>query len=268
MKNFMKKWKWLAVLAAAVWMYVGFTQPVFAEEISNARTINVNEGVYDSLGDKGNEKYYCFTITQDGCLTIDFSNPLQGDSEIYWKVYLIGESYNELIESNVYGNTEHSRFVSMGLPAGVYYIKVTSGRWNHSTDTYTLQAGFQASDVWEKEPNNEYLSATDMELNTDYYGANSGDDDYYKIKLKEDGCLTIDFSNPLQGDSEAYWNIYLIDEAYHELDSETAHGNYEHRSYVSMGLPAGTYYIKVTGGRWNSSISTYTIKAGFKKSNV
>lgn len=250
----------------------------FAEDFSNAVDIRVNTPIGDSVseGYDYQKNYYKFTVSQPGTVTIKFHNPLQKDSEQYWSVYLYNTEYEQLFDMNIYGNKTSTDSVACGISVGTYYIQVSSESWGEakSTDVYTIEADFSASDIWEKELNEDFTSATAMEVNKEYSGTTrKGYDyekDYYKFQLAEPGAVTVEFSNPLQSDSEHYWNVYLYNSQYEEVCSASVYGNKPNTNLVTTGLGSGTYYVKVNSESWKEADSTdvYTIKARFEPSNV
>lgn len=278
----MKLGKRLKILAIVVlglivtWGMRGKT--AYAEDFSAAREIEVNTPIGDSL-EKGHDyeqKYYKFTTVQNGSVSIKFFNPLQSDSGEYWKVFFYNSEYKELFSMPVYGNKTNTASLTCGIPAGAYYIKVISSSWNNasSTDVYTLEVDFTPSDMWEKEFNEEFTTATDIAVNNGYSGSlRSGYDyenDYYKFELTEPGSLTVKFSNPLQSNSDHYWSVYLYNMQYEKLCSIPVYGNKTDTELVTTGLDSGTYYIMVNSSSWNNAASTdaYTITAEFIPSAV
>ncbi len=247
-----------------------------AEDFSDAITIQVNQPVGDFL-EKGydyQQNYYKFTVYEPGSVKIKFFNPLQSNSDQYWSVYLYDSEYKELCWTRIYGNKTSTESLTTGIPMGTYYIKVNSANWQRAaTDMYTLEAEFAASDMWEKEFNEEFITATNIEVNAEYSGSiRSGYDyekDYYKFQVKESGYITVNFTNPLQGDSDGYWNVYLYNSEYKELCSKTIFGNKTSTNLTETGVDSGTYYIKVQSTSWNgASVDIYTVKAAYTPSLV
>lgn len=87
----------------------------------------------------------------------------------------------------------------------------------------------------------------------------------YQFTTKEDGYIKIRFSNPLQNNSDAYWNVKIFNANYTELYSRSIYGNHESIDIMPIGLPADTYYIRVSSTNYSNAMSTdtYTINVGF-----
>ena len=155
-----------------------------AEDFSDAVTIQVNQTVGDFV-EKGydyQQNYYKFTVYEPGSVEIKFFNPLQSNSDAYWYVYFYNSEYTELFNMNIYGNKTSTESLTTGIPAGTYYIRVNSSGWRDvsSTDMYTLEVEYTASNMWEKELNEEFTTATDIEVNKDYNGSTRNGYDYEK----------------------------------------------------------------------------------------
>ncbi len=250
----------------------------YASQFYDAREIQLNRDVDDSVinGADYHQNYYRFTTPQSGSITISFSNPIQRNSEEYWKVSLYNAYYEELYTGSVYGNKTRSELFRTGVPSGTYYVKVVSAdpRQVKSSDRYTLRVAFDVTDTWEKEPNDNYISATPIELNTDYNGTtrdgSDAEKDYYRLTLTQPGRLDVTFTSQQQKDKEAYWKVHLYNSRYEEICNMLVYGNYRYTALPSIGLDRGVYFIKVTSAIWSHAASTdvYTIRANFQASDV
>ena len=254
------------------------TQLTYAAGFSDAREIRTNQDVYDSVinGSEYHQNFYKFTTTQSGYVTIHFSNPVQRNAEEYWKVSFYNSYYEELYSEGIFGNQTRTELLTTGIPAGTYYVKIASaaGQQAKSTDQYTFRADFTASENWEKEINDNFLSASPMELNMEYSGTTrSGSDmekDYYRLTVSQPGCMDIVFSSPQQKSQEAYWKVHLYNSFYEEICNKLVYGNQTTTNLPSIGLDRGIYYIKVTSASWSapSSKDIYRIRANFRTSDV
>ena len=256
----------------------------FNESASTATPISLNTMYYGTTrkGYRDEQDYYKFTVNDTGYVTVNFKNPLQSSSEHYWSVYLYDSSYEEIASANIYGNTKSTNLATIGVKKGTYYIKVDSGAAysdgsNFSNSTYGIKAVYTKSGAWEQEFNESASTATNISLNTMYYGTTRkgyrDEQDYYKFTVSDAGYVTVNFTNPLQSSSEHYWSVYLYDSSYEEIDSAYIYGNTTSTNLAAIGLQRGTYYIKVDSGAAysdgsNFSNSTYGIKAIYTKSSV
>lgn len=226
----------------------------------NASPIGFNTEYFGTMrgGPDVERDFYRLTVTQPGYLDITFSNALQKDGEAYWKIFLYSPSYKEICNKIVYGNQRYTRLASTGVDAGVYYVMITSAVWSGvaSKDVYTIRADFRESDIWEKEPNDDFSTATEIKLNTVYNGTTSGGEDYekdyYKFYVTAEGKYRIQVKPSILWDSAAYWRLYVYDPVYNELARTDIFGS-QTPQYIDKELRAGTNYIKIASAYWNES---------------
>ncbi|WNB92513.1 pre-peptidase C-terminal domain-containing protein [Bacillus sp. NEB1478] len=108
--------------------------------------------------------------------------------------------------------------------------------------------------------------AVQIQLNKTYYGTVTDyyDEDYYKFTLTSPGNVTLSLKN--QADAEWYAKIQDINgNIYEDLytdNSELVSGYSE----TQVGLPAGTYYIRVKN-EYNAYGKQYQFKTSFTSSN-
>ncbi len=253
------------------------TESVQAADFSDAIQISVNHDISGNVteGYDYEQNYYMFTIPENGYITLNFSNPLQSSSKAYWTMCLYNASFRKIYERNVYGNKMNTISQEIGLESGTYYAKITSANYSYAEaqDIYTFCVNYSASDYWEQEFNDGYLSADEIQLNSTYYGSIlSGydyEEDYYKFTTYKDGVISIKFTNPLQSDTEAYWKLYLYNDAYKEIYSRNIYGNYDSISTPEIGLAAGEYYVKITSSNYSraESTDTYSVCINYIASN-
>jgi len=233
------------------------------DSIEQATTINLNETYSDVLDTNSDINFYKFTTTSNGKVTISMENkPKTG-----WNYQLYdgtGKSfdwyqstdYSELAK----GNTESG----IGLPEGTYYLRVSRNTYNVEGIPYSLQVKFTAGEFFEKEFNNDLISASPLVLNKQYEAhlQYNSDVDFYKFDLPSSGKVTISIENkPKVG-----WNYQLYDDTGKSFDwyqstdySELAKGNTE----SGIGLPAGTYYLKVSRNTYNVEGIPYSLQVKF-----
>lgn len=105
---------------------------------------------------------------------------------------------------------------------------------------------------YETEDNDDYSSADYVPVNSTIYGvcSDNGDRDWYKFTLSSPAKVNVQFSFD-RADEDGYWRVYLYkyegNGNYANLDNEIVYvydGSY---TFSSLGLPAGTYFVKVYG---------------------
>ena len=234
-----------------------------ASEYDNAVVVNVNEDFSGNVtkGSDYQKKIYKFQLNSPGVIQIKFSTPLQGNKNETWKYNIKNASYNEVLSGSIYGNYETTYSTALGLSEGTYYLTVCSPSYYDvkSTDIFTVNIGYQISDSWESEFNDSFVSADDILVNKVYSGTTkAGSDyekDYYKFSINSPGSINVVVNTPLQGTQNAYWDIYVYDASYNQIYEGKIYGNYSTQRTPSLGLPSGTYYIRI------SSPSYYEVKS-------
>lgn len=257
---------------------------VWETEINNstdaADQIEVNADYYGAICGLYDKDWYKVTIPEKGYATFRFEHAILSSTNPHWKLYFyqsdgVTPIYGENVVWKVLGN-ENLHTEAFGLDAGTYYIKIVA----YSEDTrelspYTLRVDHTPSQFWESEINSDPSTADPIGVNTDYYGAINGDNDYdwYAVTIPEDGYASFHFSHPDLFSSDAYWKMYLyqsdgVTPIYGEDEFWTSYGN-KNISTAKLGLAAGTYYIKVGPYSKNEpDDSVYTLRVNHTPSDT
>lgn len=202
-------------------------------------------------------------------MRLKFSHAKTDYNSILWKVALLGDSEGELtvIKSSGQNANMYSDYVR--LPAGIYYVRITSfDNWIDSDYKVIVEAN-KESDQTENEENDDYGSATSISLGSSIKGniQSSGDVDFYKIVLNRKTNLKVQFSHDLIDNTNLFWNVML----YSEDSGEGLKNDDEQSSWGISGtsqnnvstwsrLSAGTYYIKISSN-WDYTNIDYTLRA-------
>ncbi len=130
----------------------------------------------------------------------------------------------------------------------------------------------------EIEDNNTYSFANEILTNETYRGSLSAsrdsEEDWYVFTIPETGAVTIRFNTPMQDDNDFYWNLVLNTASNptaltrdDQLWYTTLKGYDADYSSVPLGLPAGTYYLKIySSSSWSSD--TYELEIQYEVSDV
>lgn len=84
-----------------------------------------------------------------------------------------------------------------GLPAGTYYIKIKRGL-SRSLALYHFTVNYTASDCYEKELNESFNMANDIQVNKEYIGnirSINEAGDFYRFTLDNPGYVRFSFSH-------------------------------------------------------------------------
>ena len=217
---------------------------------SSAISIALNKEYSDVSVASWSGKDYSFYLPSDGTVSLSLCNDLRDDGG--WLIELCNENNDTLIYQNHYANT--SQYISgrIGLPAGQYYLSITSLNinninWNHP---FSFVVEYSASSDWETELNDTINTADTITVNKTFHGSSlrtHNDDDWYAFSIPDNGLISVSFnsySSELEY-SNSSWNIKI----YNELGSEILSESYEFGANGSsanvIGVPAGHYYVKV-----------------------
>ena len=258
----------------------------FNSSTETANTISTNKTYYGTThnGYDYEKDYYKFTTSNDGYVTIDFtnSNPISTSNDA-WTVTLYGfssDTLTEIISKVVTTSNSKVSMTTVGLPAGTYYIRV-QGKASYyavSDSKYGICANFTVANDWETEFNEDVSTSNIIDVNETYYGTiRNGYDyekDYYKFETTNDGYVTVDFTNssPSSSSSEA-WTVTLYgfsSSALTEITSQVVSTNNSKVSLTTVGIPKGTYYIRVQSraSYYAASTNKYALAVNYTSSST
>ena len=237
--------------------------------VDKADAIEPNKTYYGNTSSSGENDYYKLTLEKDGYVTLDFKHEVLSSTNVYWKIWIYhsdGVTYYD--DNNVYisvkGNEDYASS-ELGMAAGTYYIKVTTG--SHSAATYNFKLNFTESEHWEKEINNTSATANGIDFNTEYSGSlySGSDHDWYKVDVEESGYMQVHFKHDVIATKNVTWRIRVFQSdgvTYYDDNNASidVRGN-EDTSTLKMGVAPGSYYIKIDPASHSSA--TYRMTAEF-----
>lgn len=150
-----------------------------------------------SLADR--DDYYKVELDEPGRLIIDIDSELGRGS-----LYLYDSNENEVYRKYLsdYVGLQILSKSHMDLEAGTYYIRMNGNSFSYPP-IYEMNVSFFPANNEEVEPNNSRGTAIPLQItdNRTHIGFLSFSDmaDYYRIEMKYDGFLTIDFSSEFSG---------------------------------------------------------------------
>ncbi len=266
----------VTALVSSVALAGSLTEIESNDSVGSATVIDVNTPVSGSLSSDEDEDWYHFSLSSPGKASITFKHGYLNSSNTYWEidVYSYDQSTGDisfLTDFDSRGSNLSLTSSAMGLPAGDYYIHIS--HYYYSNIPYTITASFTASSVWEREFNDSLQTASTIKVNTDNYGSlmSDSDEDWYRFTLPSAGKASINFKHSALSGGNTYWEIELY--RHDTMTGETAlltdfSSNAGNLSLTSstVGLPAGTYYIKVN--HYYYSNIPYTLTASYTASSV
>ena len=212
-----------------------------------ADCINLNEQYYGSMQRREDVDWYKFTAAQDGYISLDFTHGYIEDSDPFWQIDIYNDNYSMIEYYRSGGKNVTSSGWQIGIPAGTYYIKVY--RYYYSDLEYGLKVNYNVSNVWEKERNDDYTTATPINLNTTYYGSIQGgreDADWYTFTSSGAGVYKFSFAHDYIEDNDRFWEVRIYNSLFEEEGSLYYRGNNQDDSDDVTISGVGKYYVKIT----------------------
>lgn len=237
-----------------------------------ASVISVNATYTDYIKSYDDVSWYKFRISNPGYISFKFTHDYVDSSGNYWEAYLY-DMDKSCLNSYDYRGTETSvTGGNIGVPAGTYYIKVKKGGSGYKDVNYNIKVNYTSSSIWEKEFNDTYSSPNVMTLDTNktYYGSimKYSDVDWYKFKISSPGYISLKFGHDYVEESGNYWEAYLYNPEMNCLNYYYYQGNNTSATGENIGVPAGTYYIKVQKGGSGYKEVNYNVKINYTASSV
>ncbi|MGN0522803.1 MAG: hypothetical protein ACI4IG_00850 [Eubacterium sp.] len=164
---------------------------------SNADNIPLNSSIYGNCTDNADYDWYRFTLQDSGKVDVHFDFNAKNSSDS-WRVCIYkycGSNGNKLISENkIYIYDGNYKFVTLGLPAGNYFIyAVPSSFSNSAVDgvQYKITVNYTKCSNWEKEFNDEYSQANSIVIGTTMYGncKDNADYDWYKFTISNESTI-------------------------------------------------------------------------------
>ena len=232
-----------------------------------AQAIKMEQTVTGKLLSSTESRFYKFTLTSPGRIYLTFSHDYVASASDYWLSTLINASGTELCTQNYRGNGGTIDTAKVGLPSGVYYLRIQAGKYS-ANKQYTFCVHYTQSSVWEKEFNNSFSSAGSLVLNKQVYGSIMGSDDtdYYRFDTIAPGMIRLQFGHGLIESTAYYWRVYLYSSDKVELFNWLIDGKSTKKFSAQIGLKGGTYYLKVVPV--NYSAETYNVGVVYTKTYV
>ena len=123
----------------------------------------------------------------------------------------------------------------------------------------------------ESETNNSLEAASRIDVNSPATGrlSNTSDKDWYKFTIQDAGYVSVSFSHDYIDSHTNYWNLVLYTSDNTRLmDTYEFYGDEIGNCKTgNVGLPAGTYYVRVISGS-NWSDAQYAFTVNYTKSAV
>ena len=137
--------------------------------------------------------------------------------------------------------------------------------------TLSLAPAFAADPVTETGQNDSPSEAQRVPVNTYVTGIldSKKDIDYYRVDTDEPGCFRLAFEHEYMDHSDFVWAVTLTDGDSTELITFGVPGNKTKSVFDPIGLPAGTFFIRVSGYYSSSNADiAYSLKLEYEPSDA
>lgn len=280
----MRKNKWLrSLVSSALALSLAAGQAplaVFAAETETepndskgtATALTVGTTYSGAIADSKDTDWYSLNLTENGAVTLSFEHDTINSSSNYWRVILYASDATTELQS-FYSNGEQAVYhaIPMGLSAGSYYVKVEPYGNNSYGVEYLLTANVDSETVWEQEQNNTKNTATPLALGSAISGTmlSEKDADWYCFTTEENGVLSASFTHDTFESFSHNWiiDIYAEDGTTQLMEFKSA-GPSAVTNSPNLGLPAGTYYAKVSAAFTYHSEQEYQLTLNLTASDV
>lgn len=234
--------------------------------MSSATGISIGTTYNGSLTDSNTIDYYKFSIESSGRITLTASAEMA-----YINYYIYDSSGNQVWHINPYWDSTTqtiSTNEAIDLTKGIYYYTVK--RDGSGTGNYSFKLSFSSAEESFTETgdgtDNSMSSANEINVNTDYKGQISDNDDrdFYRFVLTSSGRITFTATAGM-----TYINYYIYDSAGEEIWRINPYWNSATEiisTDETIDLTKGTYYFAVRrdGG---SNTGNYSFRLQFSGAN-
>lgn len=234
-----------------------------------AVSISVNTSISGALANSNDEKYYKFTLSQAGYVSVSFKhNPVDSGNAL-WSIRLYDAQYQELVYRTSTGKNIIRELPKIGLEAGTYYVRIAWQPYNWSSTPYDFTVNYTATANWESEWNDNFETADSINVGTIVSGSimEEDDNDYYKFTIPQAGYVSINFNHDLVDSEDKLWSIRLYNAQYEELVYRTSTGKELMSGLPKIGLEEGIYYVRIALQPYNWSSAPYNFTVNYTAAN-
>ena len=259
----MKMRKFAAVLLAIVLLCAAVPNVAFAQDnfsFDTAKKISLNTTT--ACMGSGRSVYYKFTINEPGYIQITIEHE-------YDSAYLYCKLYDDPQKSHIQFLVSDKESIiakgnKIGFDKGTYYLGIESEYYNDLE--FDLTVNFTPADDWERERNDNVVTANALKIGKTMYGTiGYYERDYFKFEIPSDGMyklsMTHDYSDRSYGIDTEIKTYDGTEEK--RVDIMCCYNDYGQTSQT-FSLSAGTYYLRLYGELCSAD---YTVRIDKVKSS-
>jgi len=262
----MKLRKIAAVLIAIVVLCAAVPNVVFAQDnfsFETAKTISLNTTT--ACMGSGKYVYYKFTINEPGYIESVIEHEYDSAS-FTCKLYDEPQDDKGHICFSV---SERESIISrsdkIGLDVGTYYLLISS-QYGNGDLQFDLTVNFTPADDWERERNDNVVTANALKIGKTLYGTiGYYERDYFKFEIPSDGMYKLSMTHDY---SDRSYGIDAEIETYDGTEEKRVDIMFCYNDYgqtsQTFSLSAGTYYLRLYGSLCSAD---YTVRIDKVKSS-
>lgn len=231
------------------------------DSISQAKELKFENGravVNANIANLNDKDFYKITLNRAGKIEVGMTNI----EKTQFRVTLIN-SFNkelEVYETKSAPNQGVETLFFQGLDKGTYYIKVEHFKGDSTNAPYTLKVNYTATDLVEKEDNNDRNKANPILLNTTYAGWADPTSDFYSFKLAANSEVKVNITQS----PKTKFEVSLLNANGNPIETwETSYASGT-TTIIHTGLPEGTYYLKILTKEGDLNNIPYNFTVNFR----
>lgn len=262
----MKMRKFAAVLLAIVVLCAAVPNVAFAQDnfsFDTAKKISLNTTT--ACMGSGRSVYYKFTINEPGYIESVIEHEYDSAS-FTCKLYDEPQDDKGHICFSV---SERESIISrsdkIGLDVGTYYLLISS-QYGNGDLQFDLTVNFTPADDWERERNDNVVTANALKIGKTLYGTiGYYERDYFKFEIPSDGMYKLSMTHDY---SDRSYGIDAEIETYDGTEEKRVDIMFCYNDYgqtsQTFSLSAGTYYLRLYGSLCSAD---YTVRIDKVKSS-
>lgn len=276
----MKKAKSILALLLALLVAMGGTVCAFAAEAAeeaeaNGTAAQANAFDFDTaingvIGSADDVDYFTFTTEANGLVTVALDHAVVTGADSTYFAVTVEDADNNAITSFNSKGSEAGASRSFSAAPGKYYVKVVSGMITDTTLGYTVSVKNNISAFIEKEPNDVFDNATEMQLSASgnnklYYGTMSKNDvDYYSVNFGGPSAVSFGIYNTAEETGNYVATLIKVVDGANGASEEKAIAsitigkNTVQANSSNVYVNGGKYYLKVEGV--DSAVGGYQVR--------
>ena len=213
---------------------------------SSATALALGDSMPGRIEEGGDEDFFRVEVTEPGSLTVYTTGDLDTVGELQRGdgTYLAGDDDSGEL---------HNFRIEQDVVAGTHYVRI--GSYGEAAGSYVVQALFTAERITDDHGNTR-SNATALALGDSVPGKieEGGDEDFFRVEVKEPGSLTVYTS----GDLDTAGELQRGDGTYLAGDDDSG----ELQNFrIEHDVVVGTYFVRV--GSYGVATGSYVVQALF-----